>query len=118
MSSKKKDLHDFNAEVESSKEEEKNPLSMEILSADVQKTVLNRLSRVIGHLQSIKRMVETAREIEPMLVQISAVRSAVNGVGREMLGELVLVRNFKKKTSEFAANDVDEILTLFNRYLK
>ena len=37
------------------------------------KAVLNRLSRAIGHLESIKRMVEDGRDCSEVLIQLSAV---------------------------------------------
>ena len=37
------------------------------------KAVLNRLSRAIGHMESIKRMVEEGRDCTEVLIQLSAV---------------------------------------------
>ena len=49
------------------------------------KAVLNRLSRAIGHLESIKRMVEEGRDCSEVLVQLSAVKSAINNTGKVIL---------------------------------
>ena len=49
------------------------------------KQVLDRLSRAIRHLESIKRMVEEGRDCSEVLIQIAAVRSAVNNVGKIIL---------------------------------
>lgn len=49
------------------------------------KAVLNRLSRAIGHLESIKRMVEDGRDCSEVLVQLSAVKSAINNTGKVIL---------------------------------
>ena len=49
------------------------------------KAVVNRLARIIGHLESIKRMVEEGRDCSEVLVQIAAVKSAVNNVGKVIL---------------------------------
>ncbi|MDO4632345.1 MAG: metal-sensing transcriptional repressor [Eubacteriales bacterium] len=49
------------------------------------KMVLNRLSRAIGHLESIKRMVESGRDCSEVLVQLSAVRAAINNTGKVIL---------------------------------
>lgn len=49
------------------------------------KAVLNRLSRAIGHLESIKRMVEDDRDCSEILIQLSAVRSAINNTGKVIL---------------------------------
>ena len=49
------------------------------------KAVLNRLSRAIGHLESIKRMVEDGRDCTEVLIQLSAVKSALNNTGKIIL---------------------------------
>lgn len=49
------------------------------------KAVLNRLSRAIGHLESIKRMVEDGRDCSEVLIQLSAVKSALNNTGKVIL---------------------------------
>lgn len=49
------------------------------------KAVLNRLSRAIGHLESIKRMVEDGRDCSEVLVQLSAVKAAINNTGKVIL---------------------------------
>ena len=49
------------------------------------KAVLNRLSRAIGHLESIKRMVESGRDCTEVLVQLAAVRSALNSTAKVIL---------------------------------
>ncbi len=49
------------------------------------KVVLDRLSRAIGHLESVKRMVEEGRECSDVLIQIAAVKSAVNNIGKIIL---------------------------------
>lgn len=49
------------------------------------KAVLNRLSRAIGHMESIKRMVEDGRDCTEVLIQLSAVKSAINNTGKIIL---------------------------------
>ena len=49
------------------------------------KAVLNRLSRAIGHLESIKRMVEDGRDCSEVLIQLSAGKSAINNTGKVIL---------------------------------
>ena len=49
------------------------------------KAVLNRLSRAIGHLQSVRRMVEDGRDCTDVLVQVAAVRSAIDNTGKVIL---------------------------------
>ena len=49
------------------------------------KQVLNRLSRITGHLNAVKTMVETGRDCSEVLVQLAAVQSALNGVCQVIL---------------------------------
>lgn len=49
------------------------------------KEVINRLSRAIGHLESVKRMVEDGRDCSDVLIQIAAVKAAVNNIGKIIL---------------------------------
>lgn len=44
------------------------------------KAVLNRLAKSIGHLTSVKGMVENGRDCSEVLIQLAAVRSEINGV--------------------------------------
>lgn len=49
------------------------------------KAILNRLSRIEGHIRSIKAMVEEGRDCSDILIQIAAVRSAITQTGRVVL---------------------------------
>ena len=49
------------------------------------RAVVNRISRVTGHMESIKRMVEEGCDCSAILIQLSAVRAAINNIGRIVL---------------------------------
>ena len=49
------------------------------------KAVINRLARLIGHLESVKKMVEDGRDCSEVLVQLAAVKSAINNVSKVIL---------------------------------
>ena len=49
------------------------------------KAVVNRLARAIGHLESVKSMVENGRDCTEVLVQLAAVRSALNNTAKVIL---------------------------------
>ena len=49
------------------------------------KEVKNRLSRAIGHLESVRRMVEEGRDCSDVLVQLAAVRAALSATSRIIL---------------------------------
>lgn len=58
-----------------------------IHSEEHTKSVLNRMSRIIGHMESTKRMVEDGRDCSEVLIQLSAIESAINSVSRVILKE-------------------------------
>lgn len=49
------------------------------------KAVVNRLSRAIGHLEAVKHMVEDGRDCSEVLIQLAAVRSALNNTAKIIL---------------------------------
>ncbi|MBQ7433576.1 MAG: metal-sensing transcriptional repressor [Lachnospiraceae bacterium] len=49
------------------------------------KAVLNRLSRAIGHLEKVKQMVEAGEDCSDVLIQLAAVKSAINNTGKVIL---------------------------------
>ena len=51
------------------------------------KRQLNRLSRAIGHMQYVKRMIENDEDCAQVLIQISAIQSALNGLGKQIISE-------------------------------
>ncbi|MDR0310195.1 MAG: metal-sensing transcriptional repressor [Acidobacteriota bacterium] len=42
------------------------------------KAVLNRISRAIGHMNAVRGMIEPGRDCSEVLIQLAAVRSAIN----------------------------------------
>ena len=47
--------------------------------------VVHRLSKVMGHMEAVKRMVLEGRECSEILIQIAAIKSAINNVGKLLL---------------------------------
>ena len=47
--------------------------------------IVNRLSRAIGHLEHVKTMVKEGKDCSEVLIQIAAVKSAVNNIGKLLL---------------------------------
>ncbi|NCB52489.1 MAG: CsoR family transcriptional regulator [Clostridia bacterium] len=81
------------------------------------KAVLNRLSRAIGHLESVRKMVDDGRDCTDVLIQLAAVRSALNSTAKVILkdhiehclvdaietGDLVQIENLNKAIEQFMA---------------
>ena len=71
------------------------------------KAVVNRLSRAIGHLESVKRMVEDGRDCTEVLIQLAAVRSALSSTAK-----VILKDHLEHCVSE--GNDSSEQLKMLN----
>jgi len=61
------------------------------------------MSRIIGHAEAVKRMIEEEKECDEILIQISAVRSALNNIGKLILEDHIkhcVVQAVEKNDSE------------------
>ena len=50
-----------------------------------QRAVIIRLARAVGHLEKVKRMVEEGYDCSEVLIQLAAVRSALDNTGKVIL---------------------------------
>jgi len=80
------------------------------------KNVLDRLARIEGHIRGLRRMVEEDKDCPELLVQVAAVRAALNQVGRILLEdhmETCVLEAAKEGTSEKAIADLKDALVKF-----
>ena len=54
-------------------------------SEEEKRAVINRLSRAIGHLESVRRMVERDEDCSDVLIQLAAVRNAISNTGKVIM---------------------------------
>ena len=64
-----------------------SPGHSHIHSAESVRRVVNRLSRIEGHIRGIKTMVQSDRPCPDVLIQVAAVRGALDRVARIILDE-------------------------------
>ena len=81
------------------------------------RAVLNRLSRAIGHLQSVKRMVEEGRDCSEVLIQIAAVRSAIDNTGKLILQDQ-LKHCIIDAAREGDQQAIDDLCQAIDKYMK
>jgi CsoR family transcriptional regulator, copper-sensing transcriptional repressor len=67
------------------------------------KTVINRLSRVEGHIRAIKRMLEEDRPCPEVLIQLAAVKSAI-----QKASQIVLEDHIQSCMTEAVAKGTSE----------
>ena len=81
------------------------------------KAVINRLSRAIGHLNSVKRMVETGRDCTEVLIQLAAVQSALSSTAKVILKDHIehcLLDAVEQKDMQA----IEELNTVIERYMR
>lgn len=79
------------------------------------RAVLNRMSRAIGHMESIKAMIEDGRDCSEILIQIAAVRSAINNIGKIILEDHIrhCVVDALETGDQKVLDDLDEAINKF-----
>ena len=56
-------------------------------SPEEKKKQLNRMAKAIGHMQHVKSMIENDEDCAEVLIQLSAVESALHNLGKEIINE-------------------------------
>ena len=82
-----------------------------------QKAVVNRLARAIGHLEKVKRMVEAGHDCSEILVQLAAVRSALDNTGK-----VILKDHMRHCVAEAVAagdsDSIDDLCLAIDKFIK
>ena len=82
-----------------------------------QKAVINRLARAIGHLEKVKRMVEEGCDCSDVLVQLAAVRSAIDNTGKVILQDHI--RHCMVEAVAAGDEDaVEDLCIVIEKYIK
>ena len=82
-----------------------------------QKAVVNRLARAIGHLEKVKRMVEAGVDCTEVLVQLAAVRSALDNTGKVILKDHM--RHCVADAVEAGDTDaIDDLCQAIDKFMK
>ena len=79
------------------------------------KAVLNRMNRAIGHMESIRTMIESGRDCSEVLIQIAAVRSAINNIGKVILEDHInhCIVDAVETGDDQALKDLNEAINKF-----
>lgn len=84
--------------------------------------LLNRLKKIEGQVKGIQRMVEEEKCCSEVMIQISAIRSAINKVGGMMIEKYVTecMQNGIKESLEKGEIDgrVNEVIETIVKYVK
>ncbi len=82
-----------------------------------QKAVVNRLSRAIGHLEKVKRMVEEGADCSEVLIQLAAVRSALDNTGKVILKDHMR-HCMVDAVSAGDTEAIDDLCSAIDRFMK
>jgi CsoR family transcriptional regulator, copper-sensing transcriptional repressor len=81
------------------------------------KQILNRLSRIEGHIRGIKTMVTESRPCPEVLIQLAAVRGAVDRVSRLILDEHLTECITRATYQGNIEQELEELKTALDRFL-
>ena len=86
-------------------------------SVDSVKAVTNRLSRIEGHVRAIKTMVQEDRDCPQVLIQIAAVRGALDRVARMILDEHLTACVARAAHAGNIEQEIEELKAALDRFL-
>lgn len=84
---------------------------------DEYKNLIARLNRIEGQVRGIKRMVESDRYCIDILMQVSAIQSALNSFNKELLGRHIkscVVHDIREGNDDV----VDELVSTLQKLMK
>jgi DNA-binding FrmR family transcriptional regulator len=79
--------------------------------------IVNRLSRIEGHIRGIKTMVQESRPCPDVLVQVAAVRGALDRVARIILDEHLTQCIARAAEEGDIEAEIEELKTALDRFL-
>ena len=86
-------------------------------SHENKRAVVNRLSRALGHLEKVRQMVEKDVDCTEVLVQLAAVRSALDNAGKVILKEH-LRRCVVHAAEEGDRDAIDSMCNVIDKFMK
>ena len=89
------------------------------MKAEIRRQVHSRLKRIAGQVAGIQRMVDEDRYCVDVLLQIAAVRAALDQVGKLMLGahvETCVADAFASGSAGERRKKTGELLEVFSRF--
>lgn len=79
--------------------------------------IINRLSRIEGHIRGIKAMVQDSRSCPDVLVQVAAVRGALDRVARIILDEHLTQCIARAAKEGNIQSEIEELKSALDRFL-
>ena len=86
-------------------------------SADEKKLITNRLNRISGQINGIKKMIENDTYCNDILIQLKAVESSIQSLSNHVL-ENHLYNCVTRDLENGELDAIDELISLFKRFNK
>jgi len=86
-----------------------------VRTTDEKKKLINRLNRISGQIDGVKKMIEDDRYCDDILTQLSAVEKAVKSLSSVIL-ERHMYSCITREVKDSNLEVVDEMMTLFRRF--
>jgi DNA-binding FrmR family transcriptional regulator len=84
---------------------------------EAMRRVVNRLSRIEGHVRGIKSMVQENRPCPDVLIQVAAVRGAIDRVARMILDEHLTACIGRAAKEGNIESEIEELKAALDRFL-
>jgi CsoR family transcriptional regulator, copper-sensing transcriptional repressor len=81
------------------------------------KAVINRLSRIEGHIRAIKKMIEEERPCPDVLIQLAAVKSAVTNTSRIVLEDHIESCLYKATETSAPEKEWESLKEALSKYI-
>lgn len=94
-----------------------DPNHPHVHSEESLRRIVNRLSRIEGHIRGIKMMVQESRACPDVLVQIAAVRGALDRVSRIILDEHLTECIARAAKEGNIDQEIEELKSALDRFL-
>ena len=96
-------------------------MDKKLASTNDKDLIIKRLNRIEGQVKGIQKMVEDERYCVDILVQISAIRSAINKVGNIILENHIkgcVTNSIKEGNTEKSDELISELMQTINKFTK
>ena len=84
-------------------------------SAETKKNLINRLNRINGQVNGVKKMIEEDSYCNDILIQLSAIKNSVQSLSNELL-DSHLHTCITKDLQKGNLDAVDEVVNLFKKF--
>jgi CsoR family transcriptional regulator, copper-sensing transcriptional repressor len=105
------------ADRESGRADEPAHVHPHVHSEESLRRIVNRLSRIEGHIRGIKMMVQESRACPDVLIQLAAVRGAIDRVSRMILDEHLTECVARAAREGKIEEEIEELKAALDRFL-